>query len=149
MNKGIMWLIVLAVFVAFGFVLLRGSSQKPQPTPPPAAQVTPTEAQPEAVSLTPEATPAAMKEVTVTVTESGFEPATVTIKAGEKVTWMNKSGASVSINSAPHPTHEAYPPLNLGIVKDGASVSLTFDKAGTYKYHNHLDPSQTGEVVVK
>ncbi len=100
-----------------------------------------------AVTPTPEAT--SNSEVTVQVTASGFDPQTVTVKAGTKVTWMNNSGQTVSINSNPHPIHTDYPPLNLGRVDDGGSVSLVFDKPGSYGYHNHLQPSQTGEIIVQ
>lgn len=88
-------------------------------------------------------------EAIVTVTASGFAPQTLTIKAGTKVVWMNKSGTAVTVNSAVHPTHLVYPPLNLGEFGDGSSVQLVFDKPGTYKYHNHLNPSQTGTIVVE
>jgi len=68
---------------------------------------------------------------------------------GTKVVWIKKSGAVATVNSADHPTHLVYPPINMGEFKDGTSVQLVFDKPGTYKYHNHLIPSQTGTVVVE
>jgi len=109
---------------------------------------------PAAPTLTPISTPTqsldkSAKEVTVEITASGFQPKAVTIKADTKVVWVNKSGATVSINSADHPTHLVYPPLNLGVVEDGNSASLVFDTVGTFKYHNHLNPSQTGTIVVE
>ncbi|MFH0864415.1 MAG: cupredoxin domain-containing protein [Candidatus Gottesmanbacteria bacterium] len=88
-------------------------------------------------------------QVIVKATADGFSPGTVNIKSGSKVTWSNTSGQAISINSNNHPTHLLYPPLNLGIVEDGNSVTLIFDKPGTYGYHNHLQPSQTGEIIVK
>lgn len=90
-----------------------------------------------------------MSKNEVTVTANGFAPQSLTIKTGETVTWTNKSGAGVAINSAIHPTHLVYPPLNLDKVADGASVSLMFPTAGTYKYHNHLNASQSGSIVVQ
>jgi len=51
--------------------------------------------------------------------------------------------------SDPHPVHTDYPPLNLGTFFDGASLSLKFPTAGTYVYHNHLNPSERGTIVVK
>ncbi len=88
-------------------------------------------------------------QVNVTLTANGFSPATLTIKAGKKVTWENKSGSTATVNSNPHPVHTAYPPLNLGNFSDGGTLSLTFDKPGTYGYHNHLNPSQSGTIVVQ
>ncbi len=85
----------------------------------------------------------------VTLASNGFNPTTLTVKVGTKVAWTNKSGENATVNSTPHPTHTAYPPLNLGSFADGASVSLVFDKTGSYGYHNHLNASQTGTVIVE
>lgn len=87
--------------------------------------------------------------VNVAITSSGFNPQTVTVKVGTRVIWLNKSGGLATVNSDLHPTHRLYTPLNLGEFPDGSSVQLVFDKPGTYKYHNHLNPSQTGTVVVQ
>lgn len=87
--------------------------------------------------------------VNVNLTSSGFDPKTVTIKTGTRVIWLNKSGDGATVNSDVHPTHQLYPPLNLGEFPNGSSVQLVFDKVGTYKYHNHLNPAQTGTVVVE
>ena len=87
--------------------------------------------------------------VNVNLTSSGFDPKTITIKTGTRAIWVNKSGGDATVNSAVHPTHQLFPPLNLGQFPDGSSVQLVFDKPGTYKYHNHLNPGQTGTVVVE
>ena len=85
----------------------------------------------------------------VTLTSSGFDPKTVTVKAGTRVIWLNKSAAPATVNSAVHPTHQVYPTLNLGEFPDGSSVQLVFSKPGKYTYHDHLNPSRTGTVVVE
>lgn len=85
----------------------------------------------------------------VTLTQNGWSPATLTIKVGQTVTWINKSGQVATVNSNPHPTHTDYPPLNLGSFSNGSSLSLVFPKAGTYGYHNHLSPSETGTIIVQ
>lgn len=86
---------------------------------------------------------------TVTLTSDGFSPATLTIKTGEAVTWVNKSGETATVNSDPHPTHTDYTPLNLGNFPDGGTLTLTFDKPGTFGYHNHLNPSVRGTITVQ
>lgn len=86
---------------------------------------------------------------TVNLTSSGFNPKTITIKTGTRVIWINKSAAAATVNSDIHPTHQLYTPLNLGEFPNGSSVQLVFDKPGTYKYHDHLNPSRTGTVVVE
>ena len=85
----------------------------------------------------------------INLTSPGFSPNTITVKTGTRVIWLNKSGAAATVNSAIHPTHRVYTPLNLGEFPDGSSVQLVFDKPGTYKYHDHLNPSRTGTVVVE
>lgn len=86
---------------------------------------------------------------TVTLTNSGFTPKDIAVKAGTKVIWENKSGKAATVNSDDHPTHRLYPFLNLGEFADGSSVQVVFDKAGKYSYHNHLKPSETGTVTVE
>ena len=85
----------------------------------------------------------------ITVTKNGFEPINASFSVGTLVQWINKSGGEVSVNSADHPTHQLYPFLNLGIFPDGSSVSVVFEKADTYKYHDHLHPERVGTITVK
>ncbi|SRR5258708_24793979 len=140
MNKILIGTAVVIVVAVAAFALLSNKTNKPT-----AVSVSST---PMPTSTT--ASPSAkMDERTVTVTKNGFEPQTLKVKAGTKVTWTNKSGTIVTVNSDPHPTHALWPFLNLGTFADGSSVSATFDKAGTYTYHNHLDPSMTGTVIVQ
>ena len=85
----------------------------------------------------------------VIVTGSGFEPTEIKIKAKTIVTWVNKSGGPVTVNSDNHPAHLLYPFLNLGEFASGSSVQAMFDKPGKYTYHNHLNPEQKGTVIVE
>ncbi len=134
---------VILILVALGYFITR-----PKPAIPPAldttTQVTPTE------SASPVASSEAMtaKNV-VSITSTGFSSKDITVKVGDSITWENTDSADHTVNSAPHPTHTAYPPLNLGLIKPGEGKSLTFPTAGTYKYHDHLNPSLTGSVTVQ
>ena len=85
----------------------------------------------------------------VTYSDSGFSPNSITLKVGEKVEFKNNSSANVQVNSAVHPTHQLFPELNIGVIAPNETKSVTFTKAGTYKYHNHLNTSQTGQIVVE
>lgn len=85
----------------------------------------------------------------INLTKNGFDPAIIKVKVGILIQWINQSGVEASVNSADHPTHQMYTPLNLGKFPNGSSVSFIFDKPGTYKYHNHLNSSQTGVIVVE
>lgn len=141
--------VVLVVVVAAVVFLGRsGQSLYQSPSAPTVNQSQPTGQPTQSESSTP-AGSTTQKTVGVTLTSSGFEPQSVTVKVGLKVVWANNSGTTATVNSADHPTHLVYPPLNLGNFGKGETLSLVFDQPGAYKYHNHLDASQTGVVVVE
>lgn len=116
-------------------------------------QVPPVYTQPSAPVMTPpQSSPAAVvpeAQNEVVLSAEGFGPQTLNIKTGESVTWKNGSGGTATVNSDPHPIHTNYPPLNLGRFNDGETLTLIFDKPGNYGYHNHLNPSQTGKIIVE
>jgi len=86
---------------------------------------------------------------TVNITSKGFEPKSIAIKTGEVVVWTNTTNQKVTVNSDNHPTHKLFTILNLGNFNPKSSVQAYFDKAGTYTYHNELNPTQKGTVIVK
>ena len=98
--------------------------------------------------------------VVIGYTSAGFDPATVTIKKGQTVRFVNND-VSVAVwpASAVHPTHSVYPQKSktdcLGSSFDachglnhGGSRDFTFDYVGTWGFHNHLSPSKTGKIIV-
>lgn len=100
----------------------------------------------------------------VSLTNAGYLPTSVTIKKGETVTFKNNSTVQMWTASAMHPAHTAYSGTSLSEhcpdvantsfdacrgYLPGESWSFKFDKVGTWKYHNHLDPKQYGAVVVE
>lgn len=94
----------------------------------------------------------------VTFTDNGFTPSTLTVKKGTAVVFVNNSSSSFWPASAPHPVHNAYPTTGgcVGSTFDacqaigpGGRWSFTFDIAGTWKYHDHLNPSFFGTIVVQ
>lgn len=85
---------------------------------------------------------------TVTLNSKGFDPNIIKVKKGEVVIWTNNSGKEASVNSADHPTHKLFPVLNLGLFKDGQSVQARIYRTGELKYINHLNPKQTGTIIV-
>lgn len=93
---------------------------------------------------------AMMKTIIVTVGADGkFTPDLVKIKKGETVKWKNKTDRFIWPASAIHPTHQIYPEFDArrGIAPS-EEYSFTFDKAGIWKYHDHLKPSTFGTVEV-
>lgn len=152
-SKVLLGIIVIVLILVGGFVLLRGFGSQSMNT----SQTTSTQPgssgapmiQQNSSGQANSASPIVQAQNTVTLTANDWSPATLTIKAGQTVTWVNKSGQEATVNSNPHPIHTDYPPLNLGSFPDGGTLSLTFPTAGTYGYHNHLDPSETGMIIVQ
>src|SRR6185437_255902 len=152
MNKNIIiGIVVVIVILGGGFLLLKGnsmtkSSTANQSTTQPTEAMQPTSQATEGIQLT---GTGAMSSNTVSYTEDGFVPSTVTIKKGETVTWTNKDSDDLWVASNPHPTHTDYPGFDeLQGISTGKTYSFTFTKVGHWGYHNHLNPSQTGTVVV-
>lgn len=89
-------------------------------------------------------------DVVVHVTEAGFDPQSVEVGAGETVVFENLGQEAHWPASDDHPTHTVYPEFDpLKPVEPGTEWSFTFDKPGTWKYHDHQGPSLKGEVVVR
>lgn len=85
----------------------------------------------------------------ISYSSSGFSPLELKVKVGDTVTFKNDSEQVVQVNSAPHPAHTSFPELNIGAIAKGESKSVTFTTAGTKKYHNHLNASDSGTIVVE
>ena len=160
MNKSIITIVIVAVVVLGGYFLLRGTfpamdfgSRDIQPMAP-IPQTSNQQATPQPpVGQTP-----ATKENAIIYTDAGYSPSTLTVKKGETVTFKNQSSQSMWTASAVHPTHRAYPTTGgcLGSTLDackgvqpGNDWSFRFDISGTWKYHNHLSPGDTGTIVVE
>src|SRR3989344_4424364 len=86
----------------------------------------------------------------VVINENGnFSPSEAKIKKGGTVTWVNKGQNPVWPASNPHPIHTDYPGFDASRgLANGESYSFTFDKVGSWGYHNHLNPGMRGEVKV-
>lgn len=140
MNNKLIWIVIGVVIVVAGaFVLVNNNAGKNQEQTTENQTASPTQAEQTEQP----------KQSAVTVTSSGFDPATITVAPGTQVVWTNTSGVDVTVSSDAHPTHLLFPFLNLGNFSDGSSVSVVFEKAGTYTYHNHLNPSQKGTILVQ
>lgn len=76
-----------------------------------------------------------------------FEPASLAVKVGTKVTWTSAPGEFHSVDSG-EPGSPSGGPLKAPM--GFTTYSYTFDKAGTYKYFctPHASLGMTGEVVV-
>lgn len=100
----------------------------------------------------------------VEITSSGFSPRSLTMSQGVAVTFINRGSALSWPASAVHPTHKIYPGSDINKcatleeknifdackgLKQGESYSFTFNEKGSWRYHDHLNPSSTGVIIVE
>ncbi|MDP9478057.1 MAG: cupredoxin domain-containing protein, partial [Actinomycetota bacterium] len=88
--------------------------------------------------------------VVVHLTDEGFEPRSVEVVAGKTVVFENVDDEGHWPASDDHPTHEVYPAFDpKKPIQPGTSWSVNLDRPGGWKYHDHMNPTLTGEIVVK
>lgn len=76
----------------------------------------------------------------VTIQNFAFNPATLTVKQGTKVTWTNQ-------DSAPHKIKSGT--FNSGDLNQGDKFEFTFSETGSFDYSCSIHPSMTGKIVVE
>lgn len=136
MQRKIAIIIVAVVIIGAGaYFLMRQNSTTTTTTNTPTSTSSATDTQ--AVAAT------------ITYTDNGFLPQTVTVKSGQTVAIKNEASSDMQFDSDPHPIHTTDPELNIDVVAPGEVKTFTVTKAGTFGYHNHLNPSQTGKIVVQ
>lgn len=144
MNKFILGLVVLGLGVVVGWFALGGAPAS-QTADTPTPTLTPADVMQDYPT-----TPSATQSAVVTYADTGFSPSVTTITVGSTVTFTNESSKSMWVASAVHPTHSLLPGFDqLASVGKGVTYEYTFIKVGTWKYHNHMNPTDTGSVVVQ
>jgi len=70
-----------------------------------------------------------------------FNPSTITINAGTRITWTNKDGVTHTVTSDTGL-------FDSGSISSNGIFSYMFSTPGTYPYHCAIHPSMTATVVV-
>lgn len=161
MNKAVIAIIAVAIVIAGSYFLLINYGI-PEPisdlSPQPIIQENSRLVSESAVQTANTEESTSNNQGVVTYSDSGYSPNPLRIKAGATVTFKNSSSRAMWTASAMHPTHRAYPITGGCIgstfdacrgVQSGDSWSFKFDIAGTWKYHDHLNPSATGSIIVE
>jgi plastocyanin len=78
----------------------------------------------------------------VFIQNMSFTPNTITISAGETVTWTNKDNVNHTVTSNT-------PLFDSGSLGNGTTFSFTFPSAGTFNYHCSIHAGMTGTVIVQ
>ena len=152
--------IVVVIILLGGWLLIKSNPSTETLTPTPlatdqafaspdvTADMTSTSPSPSvspSVSPTPQA-----KGATVTITDAGFSPSTITVKPGTTVTFVNDGQGPHWPASNPHPTHTDLPGFDAKhALATGETYSFVFQKIGQWGYHDHLNPSTMGVVIVQ
>lgn len=146
-SKILVGIVIILVGLAAGWFALGGMKNISLPTGNfiPESKVTPTTPP----AITNESNNQPVATTTVNYTDSGFSPAIITVKKGTMVTFVNQSSSAMWVASNPHPTHSLLPGFDeLTSVVRGGKYQYTFNKVGTWKYHNHPNAGDMGTVVV-
>ncbi len=78
----------------------------------------------------------------VVIENFSFAPATLTVKTGTKVTWINR-------DDVPHTVNENDKRFKSGTMDTDDQFSYTFSAPGTFSYFCALHPKMTGQIIVK
>lgn len=126
----------IAVFAAAFLLLGAGCATEKTPEPTPI-----TEEAPQAITHP------------VTYNPNGLTPKEVTISVGDSIEFRNSDLKSHWPASAPHPTHSDYPEFDAKKeLAPGDVWQFKFTKPGTWKFHDHLTPTNAGfqgTIIVK
>jgi len=125
-------IIIIVLIVVLGGVYYLLSRQN---TNPPQNGINPT---PQAQNST--TTPA---EVSINIQNFTFNPSTLTIKKGTKVTWTNEDDVAHVVASDDTSLFESPTILHRN------SFSFTFGNTGSFSYHCVIHPMMKGVVVVQ
>jgi plastocyanin len=80
---------------------------------------------------------------TIKIVDFVYDPATATVRAGQKVSVPNADAAPHTITDGG--SGKAF---DSGTIKGKATGSVTFDKPGTYSYICEFHPFMKGEITV-
>lgn len=144
-SKAIIIIVILLALAGGAFALTQDKDKEP------AAKTTTTqETKAEPAAAESATSGQSTSEVTIiTYGDNGFSPTKITVKSGTTVTIKNESSHGLQFDSDPHPAHTDNKELNVNTVSPGASETFVVKRTGTFGYHNHLNPSDTGTIVVE
>jgi plastocyanin len=142
-SRGALYFSLLALVVLAGCGTAAGATTGGTTGAAPTATTAPTTP---AATATP-STPANATTVTITGASGNFafQPASVTVKAGATVMWVNNSNVAHTTTSD---SSSAVSWDSSAISTGGGSFSFVFSKPGTYTYHCSFHPFMHGTIVV-
>jgi len=132
-KRALFILLALAVVISIVAFSACAGKEEPAPTPTePTPTITPT--------LEPTPTPATIPEQVIIIKDFMFNPLETTIKAGNKVTWVNQDSARHTI------TGNGW---DSGDLRRDELYSKSFDNPGIYDYTCAYHLYMKGKVIVE
>ncbi|HEY5549825.1 MAG TPA: plastocyanin/azurin family copper-binding protein [Candidatus Saccharimonadales bacterium] len=86
--------------------------------------------------------------LTIKLSDIKFQPRSVIISTGTKITWINDDEVTHYVNTDSHPAHTHVLDLNSKALSKGDSFSYTFSKTGAYPYHCSAHADQMTATIV-
>jgi plastocyanin len=78
-------------------------------------------------------------KATIVITESGIDPATLTVRVGDTITVDNRGKRPDGLSSLS---------IDSGVLQPGETSTVFFGEERTIEVASHADPSHTGTIVV-
>lgn len=131
-NILIISLIVILIAVAtLAYILSQNYSSTGSPTPSTTTSTTPSPTTSQ---------PIEKSSQTISIKNSSFNPATLTIKKGSTVSWINEDSIQHSIK---------FSTIQSPILNQNQTYSTNFTETGTFDYTCGIHPNMTGKIIVE
>jgi len=85
----------------------------------------------------------------IRITDHGFEPATLAVKTGTKIMWVNAGNSLHQVASNPYPRGGDLSNLKSVILSDNQNYTYIASTAGSFNYHDQMNPTINGTLVVQ
>ena len=89
------------------------------------------------------------KTATISITAGGFDPSVLAVKQGTKIVWTNQDEAIHQVVSNSHPEHKDLAELKSEVLNDDQTYEYTANQKGTYGYHDEMDPTLNGKLIIE
>lgn len=85
----------------------------------------------------------------VRITRQGFEPSTLVVKRGTKITWSNADSGLHQVASNQYPTDKDLPGLKSEILNNAQTYTYVANTTGSFGYHDQMKPTINGTLVIQ
>jgi hypothetical protein len=90
---------------------------------------------------------------TIIFKENAVFPLCSSVLSGGTIIWVNESGKKIQVSSDPHPVHSDNSEISDGKfvleLEPGQSTSVVLTRRGKFGFHDHLNPSLVGKIIVE